>query len=239
MRKRRNGACLALMIICMMMAAGCTRSEKKESDLPAVNEEQDKEKDPDVVTFDNGQDGTDGEVPLFILKKEDADSLIEEELSGSGCSAEYKESLEIDESGYYTYTVKDPDGKVMDQMLAVDGFSGDVKVYDHGMKKISDFSEFTYYDRTARKYKDISWDGEFEKDGVIIELLPGDDSSFEFAVYRDNKVILTGPAVIDRDEAVFKSEDKKEEVVFSMTDPGKLKVAETGELKISGEYKRK
>ena len=63
------------MIICMMMAAGCTRSEKKESDLPDVNELQDKEKDPDVVTFDNGQDGTDGEAPVFILKKEDADSL--------------------------------------------------------------------------------------------------------------------------------------------------------------------
>lgn len=238
MIKRKLITACILLVICMM-AAGCAKTGKKESEIPKIEEPGSGENGPDVVTFEGGEDGKEEKVPAFIIKKEDADSLIEEELSGSGCSAEYKEALEIDESGYYTYTVKDPDGKVMDRMLAVDGFSGDVKVYDFGLKKISDFSEFPYYEKTARRFKDISWDGTYVKGNTSVELLPADDSSFEFEVKEKDKTILSGIALIEKDEAVFTSEDEKEELKFKMTGTDKLEMTEKGDLKISGEYKRK
>ncbi len=237
--RNRKLAAFILVIICMMMIPGCAKGEKKKSNIPEIGSGDVAEKDPDIVTFEDGQQGEDQKTPAFILKKEDADNLISEELSGSGCSAEYKESLEIDGNGYYTYTVKDPDGKEMDRMLAVDGFSGDVKVFDSGLKKISDFSEFPYYDKTDRKFKDISWDGQFAKGDISIELLPADDTSFEFTVNEKDKELLSGVAFVEKDEARFESEDKKETLVLKMTGPGELKVTESGDLKISGEYKRK
>ena len=114
-----------------------------------------------------------------------------------------------------------------------------MKVYDSGLKKIEDFSEFPYYDRTARKFKDISWDGTFVKGDVNMDLLPADDSSFEFKVYEKEKEVLSGVAYIEKDEASFASEDENEELKFKMTGSAKLEITEKGDLNISGEYKRK
>lgn len=177
------------------------------------------------------------EVPVFIIQKEDADNLLTEALDGSGCKADYRDSIEIDESGYYTYTVTDPEGNVMDMILAVDGFSGSVQVYDPAKKEVMDFSEFPYYDKTESRFRDINWDGRFSKGDQSIELLPADDSSFEFTVYEKDRKVLTGVAFIEKDGAAWESEDKKESIGFKMTGPGILQVTEEGDMGISGEYK--
>ncbi|MBO4373658.1 MAG: hypothetical protein J5829_00980 [Lachnospiraceae bacterium] len=228
-------------VICMILITGCAGKGNEAKDIAAIPEAGNAEngEEPDVVTFEEGQDKNKDEVPDFVIKKEDADALIMEELSGSGCSTRYRDSVRIDAGSYYTYTVMDEDGKKLDILLAVDGFSGDVKVYDPAKKDVLDFSEFPYYDKTQRKFRDISWDGIYTKGETSIELLPADDSSFEFTVYEKERTILSGTAGIENDEASWESGDRSESIVFRMTGPYDLEVTEKGTLSISGKYSRK
>ena len=237
MMRLKKGGILILLALCIVLGFGCTKAEKEKA-LDAGTREGEEEKGPEIVSFEDG-DGSKEEVPAFIIKKEDADNLMTEALAGSGCSAEYRDSIEIDEGGYYTYTVKDPEGNTMDMILAVDGFSGEVKVYDPLKKGVLDFSEFHYYEKTDSRFRDISWDGKFSKGDLSIELLPADDSSFEFTVYEKDKAILSGLALIEKDGASWESEDKKDSIGFKMTGAGVLQVTGKGDHDISGEYKRK
>ncbi|MCR5650117.1 MAG: hypothetical protein K6F86_02915 [Lachnospiraceae bacterium] len=231
---RKIRAALIFTAFCVMMFTGCGKKEQEKHLGPAVEE-------PQTVTFEDGQDEGEQKVPEFIIKEEDAERLISEELSGTGCTTEFSESLEIDESGYYTYTVKDPEGKIMDQMLAVDGFSGDVKVYDREKNRVSDFSGFAYYEKSDNRFRDISWDGVFVNNGISIELVPADEAAFEFTISQKDNTLLVGMGSVEKNKAFWKSEDEKETIEFEMTDEGELEVTETGDqdLEISGSYKRK
>ncbi len=190
-----------------------------------------------VVTFGNGSDEEKTEeVSKFIIEQKDADMLLNEALTGTGCKAVFADTEEIDENGYYTYTVIDPDGGEMETGLAVNGFSGDVYVYDPGKKKVSSFEEFDYYDSSVLKNRNISWDGKFVLDNYSVELLPADESSFEFTVSKKDKKLVSGLAVIKGDEAGWESEDKSESITFKMIDDKTLQMVGNGKAMISGQY---
>ncbi len=222
----------------MILLAGCAKSEESKIErLPSEKGPQAVEDEAKVVTFGNGStDEKAEETSKFIIEQKDADMLLNEALTGTGCRAVFADTAEIDENGYYTYTVIDPDGGEMKTGLAVDGFSGDVFVYDAGKKKVSSFEGFDYYDSSPLKNRNISWDGRFVLDNFSVELLPADESSFEFTVSKKDKELINGLAVIEEDEASWESEDKSERITFKMIDDKTLQMVGTGKAMISGQY---
>ncbi len=225
------------VILCMILLGGCKKAE--ETKIDSITPDADSapvEEIPQIVSFDKGsEEAKEEEVSKFIIEQKDADMLLTEALSGTDCKAVYSDTAEIDEKGYYTYTVIDPNGEDMKKGLAVDGFSGDIFIYDPAEKKVSDFEQFEYYDRSSLKSRNIDWDGRFVLDNYSVELLPADEGSFEFTIYKKDKKILSGLAVTEDDTAEWESEEDGS-ISFRMVDENTLQMVGTGKAKISGQY---
>jgi len=222
----------------LAMVTACGRSQETKID-PAFS--ADNEGEPDVISFpESGKSSQDTggsenyEKNKFLIEQKDADVLLTEALEGTDCKAVFEESLEIGDNGYYTYTVTDPQGEDMKDRLGVDGFSGQVVVLKDG--KAEDFSSFAYYDRSSARNRDINWEGDFVLDNLTVSLVPADELSFEFSVFKKDEKLLSGVARIEGPEAFFESGEEKLE--FKMTEEGTLQLVETGRLRISGQYTR-
>ena len=159
--------------------------------------------------------------PLSEISQEDADNLIAEKLSSKGCEAVYSDTAFIDDENYYTYSVINPDGDEMEQMLAVNAVSGEVFVYDLDNNTVFDFSTFELYNSESDEL--VSWEGSFKSGNITLSLEPREENSFEFSFGGDKE--LMGVARAEGKTASYSSEGvelefKREKDSVTVTDKG-------------------
>lgn len=163
----------------------------------------------------------DEDEPLSEISQEDADNLIAEKLSSKGCEAVYSDTAFIDDENYYTYSVINPDGDEMEQMLAVNAVSGEIFVYDLDNNTVFDFSTFELYNSESDEL--VSWEGSFKSGNITLSLEPGEENSFEFSFGGDKE--LMGVARAEGKTASYSSEGvelefKREKDSVTVTDKG-------------------
>ena len=240
MMKNIKRAFALLLAVLVIIFGGCGKEEATVTESPAGEignaDESAQTSDEGAEESDDADEKTETNT-AFAIEKKDADLLLEEAIDGTGCKAVFLETVEIDGNGYYTYSVTDPDGKDLKEGLAVDGFSGNVCVYNPDAGKVKDFDSFEYYDRSSARERNISWEGDFIlNDSLKVSLVPADEDSFEFTVYKKDEEVLFGVARIDGDKAEWTAADEKEGLSFKMVDENTLQIVENGSLRISGQY---
>ena len=231
---------IAITFLCLIFS-GCGKKEETViENIPGTETGSDGEVTEITLSDPKGEgEAEEASAPeKFLIEQKDADMLLNEAISGTDCKAVFKETVEIEDKGYYTYAVTDPDGNDLKEMLAVDGFSGEVHVYDPEKKSVTEFKTFSFYEKSSAREKDIDWDGRFVLDNYSIELVPADEASFEFTVSKKKEEIVFGLAHIKGDKAHWESEDGKDGIDFKMVDENTLQLVETGGLRLSGQYIR-
>ena len=198
---------LTMLILLLAVAVvGCGKKDKdKKKTGDSVNGDISIADDRGLEKYeDSGEDREEEEEPEPVseISREDADMLIEEKLSAKGCESVYSDISYIDEENYYTYSVLDPDGNEMDQMLAVNAVSGEIFVYDLDNNTVFDFSTFELYN--SESDEPVSWEGSFKSGKMSLDLEPGGENSFEFTFSGDKK--LTGVANAQGRTAEYKDD---------------------------------
>lgn len=118
--------------------------------------------------------------------------------------------LEVGGESYYVFIVADrSDNKVVGQ-LAVNKKTGEKFNYE-GQGVLSAYSEFSLYN--AEVEADYNWEGTYTDGERTVELLPMDDSSFEYTIGD-----VTGAAQIN----VGKARDAENDITFSWDEGGNL-----------------
>ena len=118
------------------------------------------------------------DVPV-IITREDADRLMEEKLEQSDVEFSFDSVSEVDSETQYLYNIL-RDGKPTGEMLAVDGLSGEVRVYLKDSGELAPYTEFSSYDEKLDE--NIEWNGEYASDLAVITIEEQDPASFEYRI---------------------------------------------------------
>ena len=201
---------LYITILLVLLAVAVVGCGKKDKDKDKSKVEDSVEGDISIADEsdleryeDSGQEeDAEPEEPISEISREDADILIGEKLADKGCEPVYSEVSFIDGENYYTYSVLNPEGDEMDQMLAVNAVSGQIFVYDLDNNTVFDFSTFELYN--SESDAPVSWEGSFKSGNMSLSLEPGGETSFEFTFSGDKE--LTGVAEAKGRTAEYKDD---------------------------------
>lgn len=183
-------------IICMLMAFACvatltacnkTSNDTKGSDVSsaessksqssASSKEQTETKPKENVDKNTGE-------KINELSVSDARNLVKEDIDTDKYQVlDGNTRLEIDGNGYYVFIVANKsDNKPVGQ-IAVDRKTGEKYNYK-GEDTLEDYSKFTLYNPATDMKAD--WEGTFTDGKRNLELLPMDESSFEYILDGDD-----------------------------------------------------
>lgn len=123
------------------------------------------------------------------ISKEDADSILESALQGTGCSFSYDEKIPDGDTAYYVYTIE-KDGEELEDSIAIESVSGKVYTYDSYADTYSEFSDFSEYN--PENDESILWTGEYKGEKFVITIEEEDPGSFAYAVYESMDAIKKG-----------------------------------------------
>lgn len=185
---KKNLVCIFTAFACAMALTACSKTENKNgsdsgsqskssaesSAASSSQENSDKKQDIDKNTGEK----------INELSVSDARNIVAENIDTEKYQIlDGKTSLEIDGNGYYVFIVADKsDNKPIGQ-IAVDKKTG--KKYNYkGEDTIEDYSKFTLYNAATDMKAD--WEGTFTDGKRNLELLPMDESSFEYILDGDD-----------------------------------------------------
>lgn len=154
-------------VLCAFSACG-TVTEQKQSVDEAATVETAITEDTDFV---------------FELTREDAESLIEEKLTGKNATFEIKKDIASFSDGDYYVAEISKEGEVLtDYGLAVNTVSGGVQAFDFTNNQVVEFSEFPLYNEETDK--EYSWFGSYSNDegSRFINMEMSDSVIFEMHV---------------------------------------------------------
>jgi|GEM_PF-4441353 len=175
------------------------------------------------------------------ISQEDADSILETALQGTGCSFSYDEKIPVGDTSYYVYTIE-KDGEELEDSIAIDSISGGVYTYDSAADTYSEFSDFSEY--KPENDESISWTGIYKGDKYVITIEEQDPGSFMYSVYEDEKAqeegsnsLMTGYAYQENNAlAVSDNEDGK--ISFEISGSTLTITGEAKNAEYSGDYKK-
>jgi len=128
--------------------------------------------------------------PVAQISRQDADALVEEKLEETDIEFRYDKVKGVDGSSWYIYDVRS-EGEILEEKLAVNCVSGDIKLYDPERDAISDYSDFVGYDE--RSDESIEWTGKYvSRDMGVVEIEEQDPASFEFKINPKKGDKVTG-----------------------------------------------
>ncbi len=212
---------LFLLTGCVLSFTACNKTTGSSTDAASTGTEN---------SETESSDSEETEEEVIQIGQGDADGILAEKLEGTDCKAVFNDFRDIGTDEYYTYTVVDSEDNELDQMLAVNAFSGDVVVYDLEKDSISDYSTFIYYDE--KKDADVNWEGDFYLEPRTVHLEPADDTTFEFTITKDGEEEpeLAGIATVDQEDrwqAVY--DDGEYSLTFERTKNG-LEIHDNGDM---------
>ncbi len=229
------GLAIALVIafaVVLFACVGKKKDKERESEEIIIEEGSEEEALSGIAEGETASGEEEGAEELPVLTEEEAAALLNEKLEGLSCEAVYNDETTIDGTTYYTYTVLNGDEEEIDQMLAVSGFSGEVFVYDLLKNKVSDYSEFTYFD--ASRDEPVNWEGSFTNGKLKCTLEPSSENMFEFKLSGGKE--LVGVAAATGNEAEYSDDSCK--LKFTMNGK-KLKVEDVaGDSGYAGTYSK-
>lgn len=171
-----------LSITALLTACGSKEKASEGEKVITVGETEDEVTDEEG--FVEGSLDDDSSDTGYEIKRTEADELVSEKLEGTLATASYSERVDLDDGGYYIYSVSDSeDSDKKDVMLAVDAKSGEVYAYKNG--KVLPYSESEYYNPELDS--SVEWTGTYKNSSYVLDIVENEPGGFDFSIKEDGK----------------------------------------------------
>ena len=216
---------LILAVLLLMVVALWVVKSADEKSQEQETEEIREEEDMDDISEDE----------VFELRRDDADRLIEEKLTGSGCEYEFSNRIDDAES-FYVYDVL-KDGELLeDEQLAVNTQSGEVFLYRESTQKTYAYSQFSFYDPA---YDDsIDWTGVYGRGEIDLVVEEDEPGGFGYAFYEGYNQLYQGYAQ-EENHISARSDNQGDKLQFTLSENNILVTADSADFEYAGEYRMK
>lgn len=151
------------IVVMMLGLTGCSKTDAGENQTTV--EEQTTEQSTSEETEE-----------IATIGEEDALYLLDEKLADKNAKAKITDSVEIDSEPYYLASVT-VDGEELFQVLALNGISGEIGVYNEDTDSIDDYSTFELYSKEVDE--EIDWNGTFAQGDMQLTINAEEPGSFE------------------------------------------------------------